>query len=123
MDMRRAALMMVGLLAWLGCLLGTGQEAAPKAKEPHTVKLNGQTFTLPPEFTIELVAGPPLLRWPIVADFDEQGRLYVAVAEGTVSREDVAKKKPMHRILRLEDSKGNGKFDKATVFADKMLFP
>jgi len=121
--MRRAALTMVALLAGLGCLLGTGQETIPAPKKPHTVKLNGQTFTLPPDFTIELVAGPPLIRWPINADFDEQGRLYVTEANGAVTRDDVAKKKTMHRVLRLEDSKGNGKFDKATVFADKVTFP
>ena len=28
-----------------------------------------------------------------------------------------------HRIVRLEDSDGDGKFDKRTVFADKMMFP
>ena len=31
-------------------------------------------------------------------------------------------KKP-HRILRLEDTNGDGDFDKATVFADRMMFP
>src|SRR5207237_7675866 len=31
-------------------------------------------------------------------------------------------KKP-HRILRLEDTDGDGRFDKRTVFADGMMFP
>ena len=47
------------------------------------VKLNGHTFTLPDGFELELVAGPPLVDRPIVADFDEQGRLYVADSSGS----------------------------------------
>src|SRR3990170_4319930 len=35
-------------------------------------------FTVPAGFEVVRVAGPPLVDRPIVADFDEQGRLYVA---------------------------------------------
>jgi putative membrane-bound dehydrogenase-like protein len=87
------------------------------------IQLNGHTFTLPVGFDIELAAGPPLVDRPIVADFDEQGRLYVADSSG--SNEPVAQqllKKP-HRILRLADSRGTGHFDQRTIFADQMMFP
>src|SRR5438132_12708288 len=85
--------------------------------------LNGRTFTLPDGFTIELAAAAPLVERPIVADFDEQGRLYVADSSG--SNDPVVKqlKDRPHRIVRLESSKGDGKFDKSVVFADKMMFP
>ncbi|MFP6753544.1 MAG: hypothetical protein VB855_17810, partial [Pirellulaceae bacterium] len=46
-------------------------------------KLNGHTFTLPDGFTLEQIAGPPLVRSPICMDFDEQGRLYVADSSGS----------------------------------------
>jgi putative membrane-bound dehydrogenase-like protein len=87
------------------------------------VALDGRTFTLPDGFAIERVAGPPLVDRPIVADFDERGRLYVADSSG--SNDPVQKQlaeKP-HRILRLEDTDGDGRFDRRTVFADKMMFP
>ncbi|HTK75279.1 MAG TPA: PVC-type heme-binding CxxCH protein [Gemmataceae bacterium] len=94
--------------------------AAPKLK---TVDLNGHTFTLPPGFEIELVAGPPLVDRPITADFDEQGRLYVSDSSGSNEKvQDQLAKKP-HRILRLEDTDGDGRFDKRTIFADGMMFP
>jgi putative membrane-bound dehydrogenase-like protein len=96
---------------------------APEAPKTHQVQLNGHTFSLPVGFEIEQVAGPPLVDRPIVADFDEQGRLYVAESSGT--NDNVAKQlasKP-HRILRLEGAHGDGRFDKRTVFADKMMFP
>ena len=77
----------------------------------------------PTGFTIERIAGPPLVDRPITAAFDDAGRLYVADSSG--SNDNVKKQlaeKP-HRIVRLEDTDGDGKFDKQTVFADKMMFP
>jgi putative membrane-bound dehydrogenase-like protein len=93
------------------------------ASKTHAVKLNGHTFTLPEGFEIELAAGPPLVNRPITADFDEQGRLYVADSSGSNDKVEVQVKQRPHRIVRLEDTDGDGKFDKATVFADKMMFP
>src|SRR3954463_4874650 len=78
---------------------------------------------VPNGFSIELAAGPPLIERPVVASFDNQGRLYVAESSG--SNDPVQKQletKP-HRIVRLEDTDGDGKFDKRIVFADKMMFP
>jgi putative membrane-bound dehydrogenase-like protein len=95
-------------------------EAAPKT---HEVRLNGHTFTLPEGFEIEQVAGPPLVNRPIVADFDEEGRLYVADSSGSNDPVKVQLEKKPHRIVRLEDTHGDGKFDKSIVFADKMMFP
>src|SRR5262245_4033626 len=108
------------LFAIAACPLG-GADTAPA--RTHQVKLNGHTFTLPVGFEIEVAASPPLVDWPIVADFDEQGRLYVAAANGACTREDVAQKKTLHRIVRLEDTDGDGRFDKSVVFADQVTFP
>lgn len=82
-----------------------------------------QTFTVPDGFVVERVAVAPLTERPITADFDEQGRLYVAESSGTNdSVEQQLKDKP-HSILRLEDTDGDGQFDKRAVFADGMMFP
>lgn len=85
--------------------------------------LNGRTFTLPDGFVIETIAGPPLVDRPIVADFDEQGRLYVADSSGSNDKVQVQLEQKPHRIIRLEDTDGDGKFDKQTVYADRMMFP
>jgi putative membrane-bound dehydrogenase-like protein len=89
----------------------------------HEVKLNGHVFTLPAGFEIELVAGPPLVDRPITADFDEAGRLYVADSSGSNDPIKVQLNTKTHRVVRLEDTKGTGKFDRATVFADNLMFP
>lgn len=97
------------------------QEGAKPARKK--VSLGKHTFTLPEGFTIELVAGPPLTDRPITGAFDELGRLYIGESSGTNAKvQDQLAEKP-HSILRLEDTDGDGKFDKRTVFADKMMFP
>jgi len=86
-------------------------------------KLNGHIFTLSDGFEIEQVAGPPLVDRPIGADFDEQGRLFVSDSSG--SNEPVQKQletRP-HRIVLLEDTDGDGRFNRNVVFADRMMFP
>ena len=86
-------------------------------------ELAEHTFTLPPGFEIQRVAGPPLVNRPIVADFDEHGRLYVADSSGSNDKvEEQLAQKP-HRIVRLEDKDGDGVYDTSTVFADRMMFP
>lgn len=118
MTRRLAALAFSMLFA---CFLGAlGQSDPPKT---HEVKLNGHIFTLPIGFEIEQAAGPPLVNRPITIDFDEQGRLYVADSSGSNEKVTVQLEKKPHRILRLEDTDGDGKFDKSVVFADKMMFP
>ena len=97
--------------------------AKDDSSKPHQVKLNGHTFTLPAGFDIELVAGPPLVDRPIEADFDEEGRLYVSDSSGSNEKLEIQLQKKPHRIVRLEDTDGDGRFDKRTVFADKMMFP
>ena len=87
------------------------------------VKLGKHQFQLPDGFAIEQIAGPPRVDRPICGSLDEHGRLYVADSSG--SNEDVNEqvKNPTHRIVRLEDADGDGKFEKSTVFADRMMFP
>jgi putative membrane-bound dehydrogenase-like protein len=117
--MNRLALALLLFTAALSWALVDG----PPSPRPNTVELNGHTFTLPEGFTIELVAGPPLVDRPITADFDEQGRLYVSDSSGSNEPVAVQVQKRPHRILRLEDTDGDGRFDKRTVFADQMMFP
>jgi putative membrane-bound dehydrogenase-like protein len=86
-------------------------------------KFAHQTLTVPDGFTVEQVTTSDLIPRPIEACFDEQGRLYVTDSSGSNEKPDVQLEKKPHRVLRLEDTKGNGHFDKAPMFADKLMFP
>lgn len=78
---------------------------------------------VPEGYTVELAAGPPLVEHPIMAGFDDRGRLYVAENAGiNMQRKELEEKLP-NSVVRLEDTDGDGRFDKRTVFADKLTFP
>ena len=80
-------------------------------------------LTVPAGFEVERVAGPPLVNRPIVADFDEEGRLYVADSSGSNDKVEKQLADKPHRIVRLEDKDGDGRFESSVVFADRMMFP
>ena len=84
---------------------------------------SGRTFSLPDGFELEQVAGPGLIDRPIVADFDDEGRLYVADSSGSNDKVEKQLEDKPHRIMRLEDRDGDGKFDASKVFADRLMFP
>jgi glucose/arabinose dehydrogenase len=83
-----------------------------------------QTFSLPPGYRAELVAAEPLVEDPIIIDFDADGRLWVLELQAFLpdlsGRDSV---EPMNSVAVLEDTNGDGKMDKRTVFADKLVLP
>ena len=95
-----ASLLLLALAPWL-----PGEDAVAT----HQVQLNGHTFTLPTGFTIALAAAPPLVDRPIIADFDEQGRLYVADSSGSNDKVDQQLQMKPHRILRLDAAAGGAR--------------
>lgn len=83
----------------------------------------GPEFHVPPGFTVEKAAGPPLVRYPLFATFDDRGRLFVAEGTGTNLPGEELRGKKLGRILLLEDQDGDGKFDTSKVFADGLVAP
>ncbi|MFM8283715.1 MAG: PVC-type heme-binding CxxCH protein, partial [Planctomycetaceae bacterium] len=70
-------------------------------------------------FDVELVAAEPLLASPVALDWDEDGRLFVAEMRGY--SEDQAER--LGRIRLLADDDGDGRPDRATVFAADLAWP
>ena len=72
------------------------------------------------DFHVELVASEPDVMSPVEMAFDENGKMYVA--EMMDYPEDPPPGKPARsRIRLLEDTDGDGKIDRTTVFADNVL--
>ena len=78
-----------------------------------------ETFALRPGFHAELVAAEPLIASPVAVAVDEQGRAYV------VEMRDYSERRPeqLGRIRRLEDTDGDGRYDRATVFLEGLPWP
>ncbi|MBK8001269.1 MAG: c-type cytochrome [Verrucomicrobia bacterium] len=87
------------------------------------IQVGAHHFTVPDGFTIERVATTDLAPRPVSASFDDKGRLYVTDSSGSNEKPSEQLKNPKARILRLEDTDGDGVFDKSVVFADKVMFP
>lgn len=80
-------------------------------------------FSLPEGYVIELVAAPPLVRHPLMGGFDDRGRLYLAESAGLdLKAQELLEKKP-NFVRRLEDTDGDGRFDRSSIFADAMVMP
>ena len=80
-------------------------------------------LTVPPGFEVERIAGPPLVERPIVADFDEDGRMYVADSSGS---NDKSKNSSPIGPIASSGSRTPTATDGSTrrvVFADRMMLP
>nr|MCU0706411.1 c-type cytochrome [Fimbriiglobus sp.] len=79
-------------------------------------------FKVAPEFEVKLFAGEPDLVNPVAFTIDEKGRVWAIECFEYPSRTPKGKA-PRDRIVILEDTDGDGKCDKRTVFAEGKDFP
>ncbi len=90
--------------------------ATPFKTQPHP------TFQLADtNLEVTLWAENPLLAKPIAMNWDARGRLWIA--SSSVYPQIEPGQAQDDKILILEDTNGDGKADKATVFADGLLIP
>lgn len=84
-------------------------------------EIERKSFKVAEGFEVNLFAADPLLAKPLQMNFDTAGRLWL------VSSETYPQIKPGEKandkVIVLEDTKGVGKADKVTVFADGLLIP
>ncbi len=100
----------------------------PKEKIPPAPPLTPEqalkSFKLPPGFHIELVASEPMIESPVAMAFDPNGRLWVVEMRGYMRTPDAAgEREPTGRVSILEDTDGDGRMDKHTVFLDGLVMP
>jgi len=102
-------------------------QASPEDLEASKMRSPEETISmihLQPGYHLELVASEPDIMAPVVCTWDGNGRMYVAEMKSYML--DINGSKEMAKVsqvLRLEDTHGDGKYDKITVFADHLLLP
>ena len=84
---------------------------------------NGPELSVPDGFVIERVAGAPEVRFPMFAVFDDRGRLFVSESSGGDLYDELQKQTRRCRVSVLEDRDGDGRFERAQVFAEQLVFP
>jgi putative membrane-bound dehydrogenase-like protein len=80
------------------------------------------TIQVRPGMRVELVAAEPLIKSPVSIDFGADGKVWVAESLDYGCK-DGEKCPPIGRVSFLEDRDGNGTFETATVFLDKIPEP
>lgn len=98
------------------------RDPPPKLQAPLTPQQSMSLMQVPPGFELQLFASEPDIINPVFMNWDERGRLWVIetvdypneIKEGETGDD---------RIKILEDTNGDGKADKITVFADKLNIP
>ena len=102
---------------------GTQGEAKSRMQKPVPAEESMQHMVTPEGFRVELFASEPDLGGkPITMAWDERGRLWVAETFD-YPNELQPEGKGRDRIRILEDTDGDWKADKFTVFADKLSIP
>jgi putative membrane-bound dehydrogenase-like protein len=85
---------------------------------PPTPQESLKKITVPPGFRVTLFAGEPDVQQPIAMTLDDRGRLWVAECY-TYAGKNTWDGQYRDRIVVLEDTDHDGRFDKRTVFWDK----
>lgn len=109
---------------WLALLVSLALLSSCKKKSNEANALSPQdslkSIHLSGDFHVELFAQEPDVMSPVDMVFDETGKVYVA--EMKDYPDDPPPGKPiLSRVRLLEDTNGDGKIDKSTVFADHVL--
>jgi len=97
-------------------------EGGPKILPPDDLI---KTCTVPPGFEIKLFADEtnfPEIAKPVQMSFDSKGRLWVSTMP-SYPQWKPGDPKPSDKLIILEDTDGDGKADKSTVFYDKLHCP
>ncbi|HEV7406053.1 MAG TPA: PVC-type heme-binding CxxCH protein [Chthoniobacteraceae bacterium] len=118
---RPAPRLLVSLAAL--CFLAAHAFAANTTdSQPRSAEDELKAFQAADGLQVELVAAEPLVQSPCAMAFDERGRLFVAENRGYPIG-PAEGQPPVGTIAMLEDTHGDGRFDKRTTFADGLTFP
>jgi putative membrane-bound dehydrogenase-like protein len=97
------------------------RDPAPRYQLPLSPKESMKLVQVPVGFELQLFASEPDIVNPMAMCWDEKGRLYVVETEDYPN--EVRQEGGNDRIKVLEDTNGDGKADKVTVFAEGLNIP
>lgn len=107
---------------------GKERVALKKSRNPYSLLTPTESISsiqLPDGFELELVLAEPVIREPVLAAWDGNGRMFVAEMRSYMQDEFGTGTKTLKngRISRHEDTKGDGRLDRHTVFIDNLNLP
>lgn len=110
--------------AWYGCSTIDQPDATERPFPALTPEEEMATFVLEPGLQVQLVASEPMIQDPVVATFDEDGRLWVVEMRAYMPNMDgEGERLPTGRVSVLQDTDGDGTMDISTVYLDSLIMP
>ncbi|MEJ2477810.1 MAG: ThuA domain-containing protein, partial [Desulfobacterales bacterium] len=99
------------------------RDPSPQFQEPLSPEDSRKLMQVPPGFRLELFASEPDVINPITMDWDERGRLWVVETVDYPNTVREVRTVGDDRIKICEDTDGDGRADKFTIFADNLNIP
>lgn len=96
---------------------------APKFQNPLSAGESQKLIQVPVDFDVQLFAAEPDVVNPVTMAWDERGRLWVIETVDYPNEVREEDGEGDDRIKICEDTNGDGKADKFTIFADKLNIP
>ena len=127
----------IGIMLLFTCLIACNSPVVEAPPPPPPTKIDPnpssaflspeesmQSMQLPPGYHLELVASEPDIQEPVAIVWDGNGSMYVAEMRSyMMDINGTGQQFPTCRITRLEDTNGDGKMDKHTIFVDSLVLP
>ncbi|MBI3666372.1 MAG: dehydrogenase, partial [Acidobacteria bacterium] len=101
------------------CLLTLLLGACGRSGPPYSPEQALKTFQIESGFRMEIFATEPQITSPVAMEFDENGRIYVVENPGY----PLDTEHKLGRVKLLEDTDGDGRPNRVTVFADQLVLP
>jgi putative heme-binding domain-containing protein len=108
------------LLGAASCALASQPKSAAELPDPNP-EVQKAGFVVPEGLEVTLWAQEPMIQKPVQMNWDSQGRLWVvsSTTYPQIKPGDAAK----DQVVVLEDTDGDGRADKSTVFAENLHIP
>ncbi|QOJ00400.1 MAG: c-type cytochrome [Phycisphaeraceae bacterium] len=107
--------------------MGSNEPAVGRGVAPAPVLTPEESIarmTLPAGYRVEVFAAEPMVEAPVSMAFDERGRLWIVEMVGYMpDAEGTGETTPNGRVAVLEDTDGDGKADRRTVFMEGLVLP
>lgn len=116
-------ILLVSALIILAAVTGAVVMMWPSARTPQPGARGLESIAVPDGFRVELASADGVVSYPMLGEFDDRGRLFLCESSGQTMKTPEMSADPNYQVSLLEDTNGDGMFDKSTVFADKLTLP
>lgn len=126
----QAGMVLVSIVGALSSTLGDERPGLVRS-QPLEPEQALKSFAAKDGFQLQLVAAEPLVTDPVAGAFDEDGRLYVVemndypYTDKSTDKPNVERTAdlPIGKVRLLEDTDGDGVFDRSSIFARDLSWP